>query len=343
MINFIKPKLETFGLDISDSSLKAVRVKGSKKGTFLSSFSMVDIESGVVVNGKVENEAALASAIVLLTKKLKSGTRYVSVALHEERSFLKVIRMPKMDERDLKGAVPYEAENHLPLSSESVYLDFKLLGPSKDNDGMEVLVVALPREISDSCASAVEAAGLFPVFMETESLAIVRSLIDENGRGEPVLIADIGEKKTSFVILSGGAIRFTGSVQISSDSFAKEIIGLRGIDRSEAERIKIERGVDEEALDVIIGDLAQSIERHLDYYHSRVVHNDGFDDIRSVLLCGGGSNLKGLSNKLSDMTNSDVRLADPFLNLSRKPENLSLEEGLKYGVAIGAALREFRQ
>lgn len=339
----MKPKLETFGLDISDSSLKAARVKKSRAGTFLSSFATVDIEPGIVVNGKVEDESALASAIVSLTKKLNPGTGYVSIALPEERSFLKVIRMPKMDERDLKGAVPYEAENHLPLPSDSVYLDFEFLGPSKDNDGMEVLVVALPREISDSCASAVEAAGLFPVFMETESLAIVRSLTDKDDGKGPILITDIGERKTSFVILSGGAIRFTGSVQISSDSFTEEIIDARGVDRSEAERIKIEKGVREESLEETIGDLARSIKRHLDYYHSRVAHDDGFDNISRVLLCGGGSNLKGLPEKLSGMTDSDVRLADPLLNLSRKPEDLSLEEGLKYGVAIGSALREFNQ
>ena len=343
MINFIKPKLETFGLDISDSSLKAARVKKSRKGIFLSSFAMVDIEPGVVVNGMVENESALALAIVSLTKKLRAGTGYVSIALSEERSFLKVIRMPKMDERDLKGAVSYEAENHLPLPSGSVYLDFELIGQSRDDDGMEVLVVALPREVSDSCASAVEAAGLFPVFMETESLAMVRSLTDRDDRKGPILIADIGESKTGFIILSGGAIRFAGSVQISSDSFTKEIIDRKGVNRSEAEMIKIEKGVCEETLEEIINDLARSIRHHLDYCHSRVAHDCDFDSISRVLLCGGGANLKGLPEKLSSMTNSEVRLADPFLNLSRKPKNLSLEEGLKYSVVIGSALREFNQ
>ncbi len=319
MINYLKPKPETFGLDISDFSIKAAKVKGSS----LHSFASMTIDAGVVVKGKVEDEPRFVSAITSLIERLKPGTRYVSIALPEERSFLKVIRMPRMDERDLEGAVTYEAENHLPLPADEVYLDFEVIGPIGDD--IEILLAAIPREVADSCVSALSTAGLFALSMETESLAIVRSLIGTGMSREPVLIVDIGEGKVSFTIFSGGAIRFTGSVQISSDS----------LERSE----EIEKDFRYVANGSMTEELALAIRRHLEYYRSRVVHEVGFEKISAVIICGGTAAIPGLSEKLSSMTDSVVKVADPFLNLSKRPKGLSVEEGLRYGVAIGSALR----
>ncbi len=312
MINYLKPKPETFGLDISDFSIKAAKVRGSK----LQSFASVDVEPGVIVKGKIENEPGFVSALTSMMGRLKPGTKYVSIALPEERSFLKVIRMPKMDERDLEGAVAYEAENHLPLPFEEVYLDFDLVGPVGDD--IEILIAAIPREVADSCVSALSTAGLFTISMETESLAIARSLIGIEKSHEPVLIVDIGEGKTSFTIFSGGVIRFTGSVQISSDSLARS--------KGEADGSEVD-------------DLGQAIRRHLDYYRSRMTHEAGFDSVSVVLLCGGGAGIADLSEKLSLMIEPTVKVADPFLNLSGRPKDLSVMEGLRYGVAIGSAMK----
>lgn len=338
MINFLRPKIETFGLDISDSSLKAAEIKNGS----LISFTGVDIEPGTVVKGRVENKANLTSAIKSLMKTFKPRTKYVSVSLPEESSFLKVIRMPKMSERDLESAVIYEAENHLPVASDKVYLDYQVIGPSKDKDGIELLMVALPREVANNFTSAIRNAGLFPVLMEIESLAIVRSLINRSEKKSSFLIVDIGESKTSFIIFAGGVVQFSGSIQTSSGSLTEEIMEAERVDRLKAETIKIEEGIHGiKGSSIFVDDLKDAIKRHIEYYRSRVAHEEGVDDIKKVVLCGGGANLKGLLDEISKTIKSDVEIGDPFINLSHRPINISREEGLKYGVVIGSALSGF--
>jgi len=91
---------------------------------------------------------------------------------------LQVIQMPKMDEEELRLAVPLEAENHIPMPISEVYLDFQVIPPIKDYfNHIEVLIVAMPKKIVDSYVSCFKKAGLIPLILEAESEAIARALV----------------------------------------------------------------------------------------------------------------------------------------------------------------------
>ncbi len=340
-------------MDISDSAIKAVKVKKSGKDLFLSSFAEVELTPGTVTKGKIEDKNTLASAITALERRGKFGTKYVSISLPEEKSFLKIIRMPRMDRKDLESAVVYESENHLPLPIKDVYLDFQVLPSSENKDTLDILIAALPCEVADLCVAAVEKAGLFPVSLETESLSIARSLMDERKMNDPVLIVDIGQKKTSFIIFSEKSIRFAGSIQTSSTSFTEEISRIKNIELDAAEKFKLKNGIYEEGrndlikgIDMIIDDLAEVIERYMEYYQSRIFQRSSGsegENIKEIIICGGGANIKGLQDHLSSKIKREIKIGDPFLKIQRNPGNISSHQALGYAVAIGSALREFEE
>ena len=157
MLEYLNLKTEAFGLDISDLSLKIIKLKkGTYRGTRafnLASFGESEIKPGIIKKGEIKDEERLAETIKEAIKKVKGEklkTKYVVASLPEEKAFLQVIQMPKMTEDDLKSAVIYEAENYIPLPIEEVYLDSQIVPPLHNHlDHYDVLINALPRKTID--------------------------------------------------------------------------------------------------------------------------------------------------------------------------------------------------
>lgn len=374
-MEFLTLKPEAFGLDISDLSLKIIKLK--KKGKFLTlaSFGESEIKPGIIKEGEIRDEEKLAEIIKEAIKKVKGEklkTKYVIASLPEEKAFLQVIQMPKMSEEDLKSAVIYEAENYIPLPIEEVYLDFQIVPPIYNHlDHFDVLIAALPKKIIDPYLSSLQKAGLSPLAFEIESQAIARALVKDEISPSPILLIDFGQTRTSFVIFSGHSLRFTSSIPVSSDSFTEIISKTLGVSLAEAERLKRKYGLTEkielkikdkkteikkerrkvfEALVPALVDLIQQIKRYLEYYKTHASHEHlpaKGKGVSKILLSGGGANLKGLPELLSLELKIPVELGNPWINIleegQKKIPELPFEKSLGYTTALGLALRGIKK
>jgi len=370
MLDFLTLNPEAFGLDISDLSLKIIKLKKKKGVLGLASFGQEEVSPGIIKNGEIKDPGALSKVIKNFLKKVRGDdlkTQYVVACLPEEKAFLEIIRMPLMEEKELKSAVLFEAENYIPLPMEQVYLDFEVIpsfsGPS---DKMEVLIAALPKKIIDSYVEAIRGAGLFPKALEVESQSIARALVKNGVSPFPVLLIDLGATRTSFIIFSGRSLRFTSSISVSSQAFTKAISNALKVSLTEAENLKLKGGIEEafgigekkklevqnqrkqvfEALIPSLTDLAEQIKKYIDYYQSHTKENNLSRDkreISKIILCGGGARLAGLPEFLSSQLKIPVELGNPWVNILPAPLKeipaLSFKESLAYTTALGLALR----
>lgn len=371
MLEFLTLKPRAFGLDISDLSLKIVELKKKRGVPSLSSFGEEKIRPGIIKKGEIEKEDDLVETIKAAMDKVQGKrikTKYVVTSLPEEKAFFQVIQMPKIPPEDLKSAVIYEAENYIPLPIESVYLDFQVIPPLHDHLGhLDVLITAMPKQTIDSYVSSLKKAGLEPIALEVESLAIIRALIKNETTTTPVLLIDFGATRTSFIIFSGHSLRFTSSIAVSSENFTEIISKTLGVELAEAKKLKIKYGLEEkiklkikddrskikkergkifEALIPALVDLIQQIKKHLYYYQTHAAHEHlppGGKQVSKILLCGGGANLKGLPEFLSSELKLPVELGNPWINILPKGQkNISefpQKEALRYATALGLALR----
>ncbi len=375
MFDYLNLKPEVFGLDISDLSLKIIKLKKVRRTFNLVSFGEEEISPGIIKRGVIKDEEQLSKIIKESLTKIKGEklkTEYVAVSLPEEEAFLQVIQMPQMAVEDLKSAVIYEAENYIPLPIDQVYLDSQIIPPIQNHlDHFDVLLAALPKKIVDSYLSCFKKSGLQPIYFEIESSAIARSLIKGGATNYPALLIDLGATRTSFIVFAGKAVRFTSSIPVSSSNFTEIIAKNLGVGLTEAESLKIKYGLEEkiqlkiknektlrkvergkifEALVPALVDLTQQIKRHLEYYQTHAFHehlppND--KGVGKIFLCGGGANLKGLPELLALEFKIPVELGNPWVNIL--PENekstskLSFEESLRYTTALGLALRGFKE
>ena len=129
-MNLLTLNPENFALDISDLSLKIVKLEKRGRALKLTSFGRAEIKPGLIKDGEIKDEKKLAEVIKEAIKGIngeKLKTKYVAVSLPEERSFLQIIQMPKIPEDDLRAAIIFEAENYIPLPVDNVYLDFQII------------------------------------------------------------------------------------------------------------------------------------------------------------------------------------------------------------------------
>lgn len=363
MFNFLKIKPVSFAIDISDRSFRVVRLK--KKGKFftLSSWGKTIVEPGVVEKGEIKDREKFIAYIkeaVSNTKGKKIRTKNVVVSLPEREAFLQIIKMPKMKEKELAAAVPFEAENYIPFNLSEVYLDFQIVPPLKgySNEYYDVLIVAIPRRIVDSYVECLKEAKLNPVAMEVESQSIARSLVKDNVSGHPILIIDCGRSRTNLLIFSGHSLLFTSSVAICSEDFTKALSNELKLPFKEAEKVKIRYGFpvlrkknsDEEkifkAIGPVMNGLVSEIEKYIEYFETHTSDKVNYK-IEKIVLSGRGANLKNLPEYISAKTKLPVEFGNPWVNILPSPLKevpaLSFRNSLGYTTAFGLAIRAIEE
>lgn len=361
MLEFLTLKPKAFGLDISDLSLKIINLKEKGKFLRLTSWGEVKIKPGIIEMGEIKDEEALVEIIKDSLSKVKGErlkTKNVVVSLPEKNAFLQVIQMPKMKEGELKTALPFEAENYIPLPIEEVYLGFQIV-PSVNghSDYLDVLIAALPKKTTDPYVSSLKKAGLVPQALEIESQSISRALVKNGVSPFPLLLIDFGKSRTTFIIFSGYSLRFTSTIPISSQKLTEAISRSLKIDLTEAEKLKIKYGLEIpkkkstskkkqifQAMIPVLTDLAEQVKKYLSYYQTHPNHGSPQGKrIEKILLCGRGANLKGLTDFLSSELKIPVELGNPWVNILPAPlkevPELSFKDSLGYTTVLGLALR----
>lgn len=342
---------QPFGLDLSDLSIKAMWLEREGKEEVISSFGSVPIAIGSIVDGDILNEDVVVQAIKnLLDKTVPKPvkTRKVICSLPETKAFLRVVSVPQMAPEEVKEAIKWEIEANIPLTLDQVYYDYQVLDKKlfKEKNKMSVLVVAVARSMVDQIHGVLEKAGLEVIGLETESIAQARSLLIDKDEDRTRLIVDIGDRRTSFLVAIGHTPCFTSSIPLSSQMITDAISKEMRIPFEEAEMMKIKYGLGSlamksplfKAAQPILENLAVEIERSTNFYLSNLGYSTAID---SIVLCGGGSNMKGLLPFLTKRLNQSVEFGNPWVNikLGRTLPPIDRGHSVQYSTAIGLALR----
>ncbi|MBI2587798.1 type IV pilus assembly protein PilM [Candidatus Azambacteria bacterium] len=348
--------LPAFGLDISEFSLKVAALGRKGKYLHLETFGALPLLPAMIQNGEIKKPQDLSrlweSGKVFRGKPLKLSRVVVSVP--EEVSFVRIVQLPVMNPDELQKAIQWEAEANIPLTIDQVYLDYEMLAaPGRGPAHTDVLLVATPKPVVDSVVEFLKLIKLTPIAIEVESQAIARALVPGGTSEEPLMLVDLGEHGTTIMVFAASSLQFTSSIPISGRMLTEAVAKALGLDFSQAEREKIQIGLDERrnpqiaaALRPPLSVLIDEIKTRLDFYASHTFHAHTFGRTRAVgkvVLSGGGANLKGISALLSSGLGLPVELGNPWVNILEPPLKeipaLPYEESLSYTTALGLALR----
>src|SRR3989344_915966 len=345
-LDFLTLYPEAFGLDVSDRSFKIAKLKKTRNGYQLSSFGEFPLPEGLIAQGEIQNEDEVARLLKEAVRSLKLQTPFVVSSLPEEKAFLQVLQLPKMKEAEVKQAVLFEAENYIPYSIDTVYLDSMYVPPLKNSlDHMDVLLAALPKSVVDSYVNCFRKAGLTARVLEIESMATARALVADETAEAPLLLLDMEATRTGFAVFAGTSLRFTASIPVSGSQLTRALASALSVSEEEAEELKKTQGI-QESLFPLLQELLNQGKKYVGYYESHSSHQHLQKEekrIRKLLLAGGGANLKGLAEFFQKELEVPVEIGNPWVNIFKKEQKelppLPLDQSLQYTTALGLALR----
>ncbi|MDO8600368.1 MAG: type IV pilus assembly protein PilM [bacterium] len=345
-----------FGLDISDRTAKFIQLAKNKNGGFdIAQFGEMEISEGIVVSGEIKKPAELGKLLRDFRdadgKRVRD--RFVVASLPEEKSFVRVIQLPKVKLQEVDSVIKWELEGNIPLALSELYFDYEVLDPVANHlDHYDVLVTAFPKSLVDSYVAVLKHEGFVLVALELESQAISRAVIEDPGGKEAVIIVDIGATHTGFIIFGGGSMIFTVSIEVGGKDFDEAIMKGLGVSQEEARNLKKNIGLDRrfkngvlfEAMVPTLSVIMDEIKKQLWFYRDHAEHRHGIDpEIRRIILSGGDANLVGLEKHLSLALKKEVVVARPFVKILNKEHAtlppLKKSDIIRYTTTVGLALR----
>ena len=195
------------GLDIGSSTIKIVELSNDSHGVKLLSAGIVDNPIREWKDKNVPEAAeALSKSVSEACKKFGVKGKTAAIALGTTEVIFDYLKFPVLDEKELANAVKFETEQLVSSHIEEVSIDYRRLGIDEKDGQENILLVAVPKEITKKKVEIVEGAGLNPLVMDVEPLALlncIMPLIEEPlKKNESVSILNIGASITNLGILS---------------------------------------------------------------------------------------------------------------------------------------------
>ncbi len=355
VLNFVGPwvRLDTFGLDISDLTVKYAKFRPGKE-TRLENFGEIKIPAGIIENGEIRKEAELEKVFSdwLRRDGRKFRSAFAVVSLPEEKGFLRLIQIPKIKRDEIANAIRWEIESNVPLPLEELIYDYDVVEPPDSQfDHLDVAISAFPKKVIESYLRVLKGAGIKVMAMEVESQAITRSLLPSLQRGAKI-IADIGHARTGIAIFAGGTLVYTTTVNFGGKVLEENLVRHLNLSPQQAAALKKEKGLDRRAAEgkilpavlPALSTLSDELKKTIVFYqtHAKHIHQvEGVID--EIILVGGDANLPGLTTYLSSALKVKTNTGDflPVLSGAEFPiPALPRDQSLAYATAIGLALRK---
>jgi len=336
-----------FGLDIGNGSLKVMQLDAeslASKSPHIIGFGTTKFDHSSVKDGVLEKPEQIAEAMVKLFKDGLIGditTRRVAMAIPAYRTFTRAISLPGLKPKELHDAVQLEAEQYIPLPLEELYLDYSVIRADKDTT--EVFAVAVPRKIVDSYLSLAKITGLEVVAIETTLGGAAQLFAEDSQSDLASVIIDFGSLSSDISIFDK-KITVTGTVQGGGSVFTENIRKALNVSQAEANIIKNKYGLGlskkqpeiRGALEPTLQQIVREIRRMIRYYEERYGTER---PINQVVTLGGGANMPGLADYLTDALRLAVRACEPWQYFAHKGLQVpSIADRPMYATVAGLAL-----
>lgn len=337
--------MSSFGLDISDESLKFVELLVTKHGIRVGRHGERKIPPGIIELGKIKDPKRMEEILISLRKE--EGLKSVRISLPEAQIYIFAFRLEKLGLKSVRESIELSLEEHIPILAQDTTFDYEILKETEKY--LELQVVAIPKDVIESYLSVFRHSLVLVRSFELEAQAISRAVIKKDDP-ETYMIVDFGEKRTGISIISHGLVMFSSTIDVGGVMLTNMIQKSFNISFEEAEQMKRQSGLqrnvaNKEIFAVILNSvsiLRDEVAKHFLYWHT---HKDeeGKNNplIKKIILCGGDSNLIGLSEYFSASIKNQVGMANVWVNIvdmEKSVPDISFKQALSFAAAIGLAL-----
>lgn len=334
------------GVDIGSTTIRAVTLSHKGKVPKLISYGSIPSPSPGLASDQSTDLETVAKSIKTLIASIKSPTTSVVIALPESKTFTRVIDdLPFLTDEELSSSVKYSAEEFVPLPTDQVNLYWQVIDRSKQQNHTLVFVVASPKNTVDKYLKVLDFAGVKPVALETELIAVTRSLIGANPFAPTTLIVQLGATSTDFAVVSKGVILLTRSIATGGSSLTRAVAQYLNFEISQAEEYKKVYGLLADQLEGKIYQVLKPLVDLIASEASRVIQSFQMkypqNPVKRAVLTGSAAKLPGLVAYFANVLTLEVQEADPwyFIEKDSKLQASLTATAPDFAIAVGLAMR----
>lgn len=255
------------GIDIGTQQIKIAEIRPGKTGLVVSALALGPTPLGIIQNSIITDPAAMGVAIKQLMRSSGiTAKKAVGCIAGQNAVVIRIIEVPRMTDAELKETMKWEVERHVPFAPSETVLDYQPLTPrtpeAASGPNMEVLLAVAQQDAVSNYLDVLFAAGLDPVAIDIQPLAVARAVLDLSGgqavvRPQPMLgemfydqmpaetvaVINIGAANTEIAIYQGDQLAFPRSLPLAGDSLTRAIAEAMQYTIDQAEREKREYGM----------------------------------------------------------------------------------------------------
>lgn len=316
-------------LDIGADSAKFVQIKEGGSQLEVEKLGVARLPLGALRDGFITDVKGVVSTVQSLLQANGVKAKWAVASLSGLQVVCRVAKLPPMEEKEVRQAIQYQAEQYIPFPIDQVELDIHFLGEMTEGDARKtaVLLVAAKKEGVRALMDALGDLGLRVKAVDISPFQILRSSIELNPDvlTKNVLFVQIGASCCELGVVAGRTLRFCRIIPTAGIQLTRSLATTLHLDFNEAERTKKRKGValvDDDVpesermtlkqlrniLQPTLSSLVNEINRSLAYYETRYRRSA----IELVVLSGGTAKLRHMGRYLEGELGLPVTTAKPF-------------------------------
>jgi len=233
------------GLDLGSKFIKVAEVNAKGGELELLSAGILPTPSGLFSGDTIIDPQGAAEIIKALLQQVGVHTNKVVISAKGQTSVVvRIIEVPKMREEELADAMRWEIERHVPFAATGAvtmdYAPLQSMDTIPDEGTGEVLMAVAEEGLIKALVDTVELAGLEPVAIDIEPLALGRCYVskDQELRDKTIAILQMGARSSELTVIGQDNPRLTRTLTIGGNNITSAIGNALGVSDEEAEKIK---------------------------------------------------------------------------------------------------------
>ncbi len=325
------------GLDIGSHSVKCVEITHGDGSIKLHRVSILPVP---------DNTAKGWAEVLKVMMEPMTATKRLRISVSGSSLLIRRISLPIMTPAELKGAIRFEAESHIPFPIDDCVLDFQILNRDDEKKLMNVLLVAAKKDFIQDRLKVLSELNIHPELIDVDIFCLINAfemLGDEQQKDRTYGLLNIGHQVSSFAIIQGKQPFFVREIPLGGYSVTKALAEIKGVADAEADQLKTEKDpavadslkeATERGFEQLVSELSHSI----DYFE-----NESGEELHQIWMSGGGALSVQAAEILSKELGKQVALWDNTKKMEifgQMDQKYLAEHSAELNVAFGMVLRD---
>jgi len=245
-----KGGMHVLGLDIGTSAIKAAELQVSGGEVYLVGRpAVLPTPGGAVRGGVVVDAREVGEALQQLKSVYGMHASKVIASVGGDSSVaVRIAEVPKMAGKELDEAIQWELDEQTPFPVEEVIYDYSTIeraDADPEATEMEVLLAVAQEDMVSAHVEAIMGAGMQPVAIDVEPLAIGRALVDVAGdefAEQTAIVVHIGATSTIIAAFRQKLLSFVRLIPSGGENLTQAVSQTLMIDGEQAELVKVQLG-----------------------------------------------------------------------------------------------------